>query len=279
MREQWAFTDLHCHIIPALDDGPATLEEAIDLVCAAFQTGTVTLVATSHSAEILEGRLSLQHLQERLDAVRVGAQARGCSPRLLLGSEIFLEPRSVEDLERGRLFAINGSRYVLVEAPMEMLPLYFDDVLFQLGVRGYIPIIAHPERNARVQREYELLGHWVARGYLLQVTAGSLLGSFGSQAERTALLAVERGWCQIVGSDGHSSQERTPRLDLAAQFLSDHFDEATALALLHTNPLAVISDEVLNPMMSPPVRVVASSPWQRLRRWWPVGHHGLSSSL
>ncbi len=274
MTEQWAFTDLHCHVIPALDDGPATLEEAVDLVCVAFQTGTMTLVATSHSAEVLEARLSLQHLQERLDAVRLASQARGCSPRLLLGSEVFLEPRSVDDLEHGRLFTINGSHYVLVEAPMEMLPLYFDDILFQLAARGYVPIIAHPERNARVQREHELLGHWAARGYLLQITAGSLLGSFGRQEERTAFLAIERGWCQIVSSDGHNSGARTPRLDLAAQFLSEHFGEATALALLHTNPLAVIEDRVLESAITlPPVRKASSSPWQYLRRWRSVDHH------
>ncbi|HEY8742773.1 MAG TPA: CpsB/CapC family capsule biosynthesis tyrosine phosphatase, partial [Chloroflexota bacterium] len=155
------FVDIHTHIIPAFDDGPEDMATAIALVRAAVAGGTGVLVATSHSAEILQHGGGFPGMQARLDAVKQAIADEGIQAALVLGSEIYLEPDTPERLQRQQLMALNGSRYVLVELPFQALPIYVDQTLFSLQTAGFVPVIGHPERNAQVQREPERLYGWV----------------------------------------------------------------------------------------------------------------------
>ena len=239
------FVDLHTHIIPALDDGPADMDTAVALVRAAASGGTGVLVATSHSAEVLEQGGGQAGMLARLEEVKRAVAAAAINVSLLLGCEIYLEPDTLAHLQHQKLFPLNQSRYVLVELPFQALPIYLDQTIFSLQTAGYVPIIGHPERNAQVQREPERLFDWVTRGALLQMSAASLAGGFGRGAARVARLAISHHLCHAIASDAHDPAHRPPQLRPTFERLREEYGEAVAHALLDVQPRAIVEDRPL----------------------------------
>jgi protein-tyrosine phosphatase len=239
------FVDLHTHIIPALDDGPADLETSVALVRAAAAGGTGVLVATSHSAEVLQSGGGEAGMAARLAMVREAVAAAGIDISLLLGTEVYLEPDTPDRLKERAVLPLNGSRYVLVELPFQALPLYLEQTLFALQADGRIPVIAHPERNVQVQREPEKLFDWVTRGALVQMSAASLAGGYGRAATRVCRLAIGHHLCHAVASDAHDPVTRPPTLQPAFAHLSADYGPAVATALLDEQPRAIVEDRPL----------------------------------
>ena len=129
------------------------------------------------------------------------------------GMENPLELDTVEQVEGGNALTINGSAYILVELPFLQLPLYWEEVLFQLQLRGLRPIIAHPERHAQIQKNPDLISGAVSRGVLAQVTAGSLVGHFGPRVRKTAETLFKKGLIHVIASDCHGPDgPRSPDL-------------------------------------------------------------------
>jgi protein-tyrosine phosphatase len=239
------FVDLHTHIIPALDDGPADLETSVALVRAAAAGGTGVLVATSHSAEVLQSGGGEAGMAARLAMVREAVAAAGIDVSLLLGTEVYLEPDTPDRLKERAVLPLNGSRYVLVELPFQALPLYLEQTLFALQADGRIPVIAHPERNVQVQREPEKLFDWVTRGALVQMSAAILAGGYGRAATRVCRLAIGHHLCHAVASDAHDPVTRPPTLQPAFAHLSADYGPAVATALLDEQPRAIVEDRPL----------------------------------
>jgi protein-tyrosine phosphatase len=239
------FVDLHTHIIPALDDGPADLETSVALVRAAAAGGTGVLVATSHSAEVVQSGGGSPGMEARLATVREAVAAAGINVSLLLGTEVYLEPDTPDRLKQRAVLPLNGSRYVLVELPFQALPLYLEQTLFALQADCYIPLIAHPERNAQVQHEPEKLFDWVTRGALVQMSAASLTGGYGRAAARVCRLAIGHHLCHAVASDAHDPVTRPPTLQPAFAHLSADYGPAVATALLDEQPRAIVEDRSL----------------------------------
>ncbi|MGI8916167.1 MAG: tyrosine-protein phosphatase [Chloroflexota bacterium] len=251
------YVDLHTHILPALDDGPADLDTSIALVRAAAAGGSGVLVATSHSEEVLQHGGGGTAMAARLDEVRQAVALAGINVSLLLGSEIYLEPDTPARLRRQELLPLNGSRYVLVELPFQALPIYVDQTLFALQTEGYVPVIAHPERNAQVQREPEKLYTWVTHGALVQLSAISLLGGLGRAAARVCRLAITHHLCHAIASDAHDPLTRPPALQPAFVRLRDEFGPAVAQALLDDQPRAIVEDRPLD--LPEPLPIEANS--------------------
>lgn len=239
------FVDLHTHILPGLDDGPADLGTSVALVRAAVAGGTGVLVATSHSAEVLQSGGGEAGMEARLATVREAVAAADINVSLLLGTEVYLEPDTPNRLKQRAVLPLNGSRYVLVELPFQALPLYLEQTLFTLQADGYIPVIAHPERNAQVQREPAKLFDWVTRGMLVQMSAASLTGGHGRAAVRVCRLAIDHHLCHAVASDAHGPVTRPPTLQPAFTHLSAEYGPDVATALLDKQPRAIVEDRAL----------------------------------
>ncbi len=176
--------DLHHHCLPGLDDGPRDLEEAVALCRAAADEGIEIIVATPH---VLRGRWvndSRPVLEERLAQLRT---AIGDSPRLLLGSEYFFAHDMNEVLQSGRgIVPLAGSRTILIEFDTHNIPPLVEQPLYRAQLDGWIPLIAHPERNSVFQARPELLESLVRLGAKVQVTGSSFLGDFGEEARAAA---------------------------------------------------------------------------------------------
>lgn len=207
--------DLHSHVLPGLDDGCRTLAEAVQFVRAAAGEGITTLACTPHVTE--ENCPFPEILTKAREQLLAACQeAKLPYVELLQGAEVMIDPTLADFLTRRRDLTYGGKgRYCLVELPLVDYPLYVERTLFELLVAGLQPILAHPERNARLQKERHLLENIVNQGVLVQINAGSVLGHYGNLVRQTVLYFLENGCVHAIASDGHNLQNRPPGLKQA----------------------------------------------------------------
>ena len=200
--------DLHTHVLPGIDDGPATVDGSLELARAAVADGATTLVATPHvtwelpndSASIAA---AVRELQGELDRAGIALEVR-------TGSEIVItRAYELDDEELARL-RLGGGEWLLAECPLSPAAPGFDGALATIAARGHRIALAHPERSPAVQRDPELLRRLVASGMVTSITAGSLLGRFGSTVQRFAFWMLEEDLVHNVASDAHDARRRPP---------------------------------------------------------------------
>ena len=244
--------DLHCHMLPGIDDGAVDLDMALGMAQMAVENGVHCQACTPHIYPGLyentaDGiRAAIVVLQGELDR-------RAIALRLVQGADVHLQPDLVGGIRGGRIPTLAGSRYLLLEPPHHVAPPRFDESLFELRMAGFIPVITHPERLTWIEDHYEAFGRAVAAGAWMQVTAGSLTGRFGRRPRYWGERMLDEGLVHILATDAHDLGNRAPRLaegrDAAARRVGD--DEA--LHLVVTRPQAIVDDRVPD-SVPPPVR-------------------------
>ena len=236
--------DIHHHCLPDVDDGPREWDEAVAMCRAAREEGIETIVATPH---VLRGRwksYSIPELEARLAELR---QRVGDAPRLILGSEYFFGHDVVEVLDaRNAIVPLAGSRYVLVELAANSVPPLIEQPLYRMQLGGWVPVLAHPERNVVFQTKPDVLAELLDHGVKTQVTAGSLTGAFGPQARRAAETFLRRNLVHFIATDAHNMTRRPPRVKEAKAVLEELVGSEVADALMVRNPRAVIENRSLD---------------------------------
>ncbi|MDQ7937718.1 CpsB/CapC family capsule biosynthesis tyrosine phosphatase [Lactiplantibacillus sp. WILCCON 0030] len=215
--------DLHCHILPGIDDGSPSLTTSISLAQAAVADGVKYILATPHHMD----RNYVNHRQNIEQAVTMFQHelvARKIDLQVFPGQEVHLNGHLLEHLD-DLLGMDSAKRYVLLELPHEMVPNYLEEVIYQLACQGIVAMIAHPERNAQILAKPEKLYDLIQQGCLAQVTATSLVGTFGKQVQRTAKEFVKCGLVQIVASDAHVLPKRDFALSAAYDVLAKMHDD------------------------------------------------------
>jgi len=233
--------DLHCHILPGLDDGAKTIEESLAMAESAIADGITHVVATPHaSAEYAfdYGRVSAACHELRLKL--------GNRLQLATGCDFHLNPENLAELKKSpQQFCLNQKDYLLVEFSEFSIPPAIDQMIHHLQLAGLRPIVTHPERNGILRAKPARLAEWVRVGCYAQVTAGSLLGVFGPGAKSDSISWIARGLVHFVSSDAHNTKSRPLTLRPAFQFVSSRFGNETAQALFVDNPLAAFEGRSL----------------------------------
>ena len=228
--------DIHCHILPEVDDGAWDMEAAVAMAKIARDCGVKKIITTPHfkgEPKSLEAVGFLMHqrrlLQSRLKREKIEVE-------LLPGAEVLCVPQTMELAQVGRLPTLGTGRYVLTEFYFDASAGFMDETLHGLRQMGYLPVVAHPERYGAVQRDPELAAKWFHRGIVLQVNKGSVLGAFGRRAEDAAVRMLCRGNAHIIASDAHSPEVRTTDLQPVRHWCMDHLGQAYTKILLEDNP-------------------------------------------
>lgn len=235
--------DIHHHCLPDVDDGPSEWEDAVAMCRMAADEGIETIVCTPH---VLRGRWRTAPVAELEARIATLREKVGDTPRLLLGSEYFFAHDVAEVLRaRNAIIPLAGSRYVLMELASNNVPPLLDQPIYRMQLEGWIPIIAHPERNIVFQAKPELLASLVELGVRFQVTAGSLTGDFGSAAQRAAEAWIAAGLIHFVATDAHNTGKRPPKVRAAIAALKAFAGERVANALVRGNPAAVVANRPL----------------------------------
>ncbi len=235
--------DLHCHILPGLDDGPTDIGESIEMARIAAADGVKTIVAAPHiyhpGLPEAAGKADLSEvIDEKVEQLNRCLTSEKILVEILPGGEVssFLPPDSCQR------FTINHTSYLIVEFPHSHLPVNAREIIFNMAVSGLRPIISHPERNPSVIQNPERLHTLVQSGALVQITAGSLTGEFGRETQACAQYLLRQHMVSFLASDGHSVNGRPPILSEAFKTVKKHFGKETATALFTTNPEAVLRD-------------------------------------
>jgi protein-tyrosine phosphatase len=234
--------DLHCHILPGIDDGASDLSVSRAMAKASVEQGVRVLACTPH---ILPGlyhnsgpgiRLAVQQLQEGLDQ-------EGIALRLVTGADVHMTPNFIAGLRSGQLLTIADSRYVLVEPPHHTAPPQLEDFFFNLVVAGYVPILTHPERLSWVPSRYEVIKRLVQTGVWMQVTAGSFAGAFGRNALYWAQRMLDEGCVHLIATDAHDAERRPPDLAAGRELVAKRVGPEEAQRLVLTRPMGILKDE------------------------------------
>lgn len=225
--------DLHAHVLPGIDDGPRTLDDALALLRLMCEDGIRHVVATPH---IYPGVFdnSPATILIAFERLRSAAQAEGLPITMSWGAEVRVCHEIIDWAAQGTLPLLGSDgkqRHVLVELPDGQIPVGTDRLLAMLGRHGIKALIAHPERNKRVMEQPQLMAAFVQAGCGLQVTAASLLGEFGSRAKDTARHLLDQNWVTVIASDAHSTRSRKPRMLMARDWLQRHYGAERALRL------------------------------------------------
>jgi protein-tyrosine phosphatase len=237
--------DLHAHVLPGLDDGPASLDEAVEMARVAAAAGTRAIATTTHvdhdfavdPADISAAR---EGLAGRLDE-------EGIELELLAGGEI--GPARLADLDDDTLrdLTLGGGPYVLLECPLSVGDAGIDLMVADLQRRGFGVLLGHPERSPAFLRDPARLAALAERGALAQVTAGSLDGAFGQVVKRAATAMLEQGLVHVLASDAHDAVRRPPDLNVP-----DGLDDAQRAWMTVDAPAAIVAGRPLPPR--PPLR-------------------------
>ena len=200
--------DLHSHILPGIDDGPPTLEGSLDLARAAVDAGTRTILATPHIND--DARIDAARVADGLEVLRPALAEAEIPLEVLPGGEIAIWRLTDLDDDVLRSLALGGGPYLLIESPFSPVVGTFEPLVLELMARGFGVLLAHPERCPAFQRDGTRLQRLVEHGVLVQVTAGSMTGAFGSTVRRFTGLLLREGLVHVVASDAHDAVKRPP---------------------------------------------------------------------
>jgi protein-tyrosine phosphatase len=234
--------DLHCHLLPGVDDGAEDLDESLAMARLAVADGIRSIVVTPH---FLNGvyHHSPVELRERFFRLQDFLDGQQVALSLYPGADIHLAPDLIRNLERPELPSINNHRYLLLELPSFALPSALHDTLFQIRTKGFTPIITHPERNGSIQQHPDQLIEMKRFGALAQVTAMSLTGGFGKKVSDCAAVLLEKGLVQVMASDAHSPKGRPPILSAGLKAAADLIGRDAALRLVTVHPERILAGE------------------------------------
>ena len=246
--------DIHCHILPGLDDGPADLAGSLALAARAAAAGIETIVATPHIREDHPFPPSL--IPERVAELNAELHAAGSTVRVVGGGELAIS--RVGDLDDATLheLCLGDGRYALVESPYTDVGELLEQSLFDLQTRGVRPVLAHPERSPSFIGRGDRMAELAGRGVLMSVTAASLAGRFGSTVRGFSMELYERGLVHTVASDAHDTRRRPPELLSAFESLETELPGALEQARWFTTeaPAAMLTGAELPPRPEAPAR-------------------------
>ncbi|MDA0677451.1 MAG: hypothetical protein O2788_05535 [Chloroflexi bacterium] len=232
------------HILPDVDDGPPGMDVSVQMAQVAASEGAGTLVSTPHLSDVMlnsdleQVRQLLADLNSRLRRDSADGTQR---IRVVPGMENRITPDLPDKIEDGSPLTLNGSRFVLLSTPFTTMPSFVQDVIARLRMKRLVPILARPERNHVLRRDFGRMREMIEDGSLFVVTAGSITGSFGKDAQRAALKMVQQRLAHAVVSDMHVLDgSRPPGLRRAFRWVERATDEATAIRLMQEQPRMIL---------------------------------------
>jgi protein-tyrosine phosphatase len=259
--------DLHSHILPGVDDGSPDLETSLAMARMAVDDGIQIMACTPHFMPGLYNNEVLDIKKRVLTLNKILAENNIDLP-LVAGGDIHIRPDFVSCLKQNRVLCVHDTRYVLFEPPHVMKPMRLEELLFEIQMAGYVPIVTHPERLAWIEQHYPAIGRMVEGGAWMQITAGSLTGRFGKRPQYWAQRMLQDGHVHIMATDAHNLGSRPPKMAKAYGLAESEVGKDEARNLVLARPHAVLTNMPVERVVPLPVRkkieIQAPSRWRGL---------------
>lgn len=213
--------DIHCHILPRIDDGAQTIEDSLDMAKEAVREGISSIIATPHHNPSY--RNTKDEIIEAVIELNNSLKEASIPLEILPGQEVRIYGEIVEGLNNGEILSLSHSQYMFIEFPSNHVPRYAEKLLFDIQLQGLIPIIVHPERNKQLMEQPDLLYQFVEKGALTQVTASSLCGYFGKNIKKFSEQLIEFNLTHFIASDAHNLKNRTFKMAEALDLVDSKY--------------------------------------------------------
>ena len=238
--EQEHYVDIHCHCLPAIDDGPITMSESLSL-CKALADDCITdVIATPHQLGRYSDCNEAAQIRDQVAALNEELESNSISLNLVPGGEVRVDERICQLIEADKVLTLaDRGKYVLLELPHEVF-IDVEPLLVGLSSLGIRAIISHPERHHVLAKQPNILLKWLVQGAHLQVTAASLLGRGGPMAQKAAWHFLGSGWVSFVATDAHDLDGRRPCMKAAFKYISIRLGETIARLVCIENPLRIL---------------------------------------
>jgi protein-tyrosine phosphatase len=260
--------DLHHHLLPGLDDGPADLATSVAMARMAAEDGITHVVATPHASNRYPFEPAA--IAERVAALRAELVAERISLTVATGCDFHLSYDNIQDaVAHPHKYTLNDTDYLLVELPDYGLPPHLGETFYELRLAGMVPILTHPERNPSLQTDRPRLARWLRDGLLIQITTSSVVGQMGSKAQHMAHQLLADRWVHFLATDAHNLKSRPPWLRAAHDLVAKKYGVAYAHSLCTANPQAVFEGKEL-PEQEEPLHIfdhnmrLGDSWWKRI---------------
>lgn len=228
-------TDIHCHILPGVDDGAKNMDQSKEMLDIAYEEGIRIMIATPHHMPEDEDNASPEVIQEKVTQLQAYVDEQGYDMTILPGNEVYFYSEAPELLEEGKINTMAGTDYVLVEfSPMDE-GRYIRNSLAELQNMGYEPIIAHVERYDSLCKDFDRITELRDMGILIQVNVASIMGDFGKPMKAVAEKLLKKQMVDFIGTDAHSSGRRAPRVKECAEYLYKKYPAAYVDKILYAN--------------------------------------------
>ncbi len=239
MNDTQPFVDIHCHLLPGIDDGAKSWEESLEMAQIAVADGISTIIATPHQlGNFLHNEGA--SIRERTRELQLALEKNQIPLRILAGADVRIDTQMIGGLRSGKVVTLaDQRRHVLLELPHE---LYFplEPVLQGLHAAGMTGVLSHPERNQGLLKHRQLLAPLVDKGCLMQVTAGSLLGTFGPASQEFSEWMLAEGLVHFVATDAHGCKSRRPLIRRAFERVMELAGDEAAHRVCCDHPTAVV---------------------------------------
>lgn len=239
--------DIHNHVLIGVDDGPGNSEEAVKLLKQAVDNGITDIIATPHHKTTHYTNPSSTVFQ-KLDELNTIIEEENLHIKVHPGQEIRVNGDILRDLSSEDSLTLNRSQYVLVELPFNDLPHYTEKLFFDMQMKGYIPVIAHPERCKPIIQSPGRLYNLVEKGAHAQVTATSVTGDLGENLKETSLRMIENNLVHLVASDAHNAEARPFALNEAYEVITEELgSDVTVKLKKNAEKLLIGQDLIVGP--------------------------------
>jgi len=238
--------DLHSHIIYSVDDGSRSLEESIAILKEAYRKGITDMVATPH---YMKGAMTStpQVVDEKLKVIRERLIEENIDLNLYSGHEVYVDASIFEDLENDRINTIQGTGYLLIELPLSQELNNLENLIFELQIKGYSVILAHPERYHFVQQDIHVLDDLVNGGLLLQLNISSLIGRYGEASQKTAKELLRASMIHVLGTDVHHEDSYNLGIEESIEVIQKLVTKEMYEDLLENNGRKVLNNAAVKP--------------------------------
>jgi protein-tyrosine phosphatase len=236
--------DIHTHILPGIDDGPLNYDESLSIIKLAENNNIKKIICTPH---FIKGSYDnyIDKIKPVFDKLVYSVKNEGIDIELFLGTEIYFDIDMIEDIVNNNVMSLNYGKYVLIEFPMVSVPNCAYEVFYQLQLKGYFPIVCHPERNQKIINDYKIVKKLFQHEVFFQINSGSLLGYFGTDVKITAQLLLKDKLVHFIASDIHSENEEVLNFTKVLKIVSKYMETEKAVNLVTDNPQKILVSEEL----------------------------------
>jgi protein-tyrosine phosphatase len=257
--------DLHCHMLPGIDDGAPNMETSLAMAKIAVADGITHTACTPHIYPGLYENTAAS-IEKGVVELRAALKDAGIPLQVTTGADAHLVPELLSGLKSGRIATLHNTRYFLLEPSHHVAPPRFRDSVFDILMAGYIPVVTHPERLTWISSHYDDFVYLAKQGVWMQVTAGALTGKFGKNAQYWGERFLNDGLTYIIASDAHTTGRRAPIMSEARDVAAKALGKEEADLLVRLRPIAILANAT-TAAVAPPPGLTTSGNSHRPHKW------------